>query len=106
MTEFIAHVSEDKSRFHILEDHLNGVAGLASAMAAEFGASEWAYLAGLWHDLGKYSPGFQSMIRSFIGSDASTETRPGRVDHSTAGGIHAVGSLWIVCTKSPCLFGI
>ena len=61
-----------------------GVADLASAMAAEFGASEWASLAGLWHDLGKYSPEFQSMIRSAVGSDASTETRLGRVDHSTA----------------------
>ena len=90
MTECLAHVSEDKSRFHLLEDHLRGVADMASVMAAEFGASEWAYLAGLWHDLGKYSPEFQSMIRSAVGSDASTETRPGRVDHSTAGGIHAV----------------
>jgi len=37
MTGYIAHVSEDKSRFHLLEDHLTAVAGLASAMAAEFG---------------------------------------------------------------------
>ncbi len=90
MTEYIAHVSEDKSRFHLLEDHLIGVADLASVMAAEFGASGWAHLAGFWHDLGKYSHEFQSMIRSSIGSDASTETKSGRVDHSTAGGIHAV----------------
>lgn len=90
MTEYIAHVSEDKSRLHLLEDHLAGVADLASIMAAEFGASEWAHLAGLWHDLGKYSHEFQSMIRSSIGSDANIETKPGRVDHSTAGGIHAV----------------
>ena len=74
MTEYIAHVSEDKSRLHLLEDHLTAVADLASVMAAEFGASEWAYLAGLWHDLGKYSHEFQSMIRSSIGSDASTDS--------------------------------
>lgn len=92
MTEYIAHVSEDKSRLHLLEDHLTGVADLAAVMAAGFGASEWAFLAGLWHDLGKYSHEFQSMIRSSIGSDASTETKSGRVDHSTAGGIHAVDS--------------
>lgn len=90
MTEYIVHVSEDKSRLHSLEDHLMSVAVLASVMAAEFGASEWAYLAGLWHDLGKYSHEFQSMTRSSIGSDANTETKLGRVDHSTAGGIHAV----------------
>jgi CRISPR-associated endonuclease/helicase Cas3 len=90
MKDFIAHVSEDKSRFHSLEDHLTGVADLAAGMAAEFGSSEWAYLAGLWHDLGKYSPEFQSMIRSAAGLDASVETRPGRVDHSTAGGLLAV----------------
>lgn len=84
MEDFIAHISENRSRIHPLADHLMGVADLASAMAAEFGASEWASLAGLWHDLGKYSPEFQSMIRSAVGSDASTETRLGRVDHSTA----------------------
>ncbi len=41
MAESFAHVSEDNSRYHLLEAHLTGVADLASVMAAEFGASGW-----------------------------------------------------------------
>jgi len=95
LTEFLAHVSEDKSRFHLLEDHLIGVAELASSMAAEFGSSGWARLAGLWHDLGKYSSEFQKMLRSKSGidPDAHVETRPGKVDHSTIGAVRARESL-------------
>jgi CRISPR-associated endonuclease/helicase Cas3 len=85
----LAHVSED-GRFHLLEHHLLETAHCAAQMAAEFGASEWAYLAGLWHDLGKYSPAFQSMIRTASGLDANIETKTGRVDHSTAGCVHAM----------------
>ncbi len=90
MTEYLAHVSEDKSRFHLLEDHLTGVADWASVMAAEFGASEWAYLAGLWHDLGKYSHEFQSMILFFhrVGCKYRNEVKPrGPLD----GGRHSRG---------------
>jgi len=35
------------------EEHLRGTAELAALFAAEFGCSEWGYLAGLWHDVGK-----------------------------------------------------
>lgn len=38
-----------------LEDHLMSTAKLAAEFASEFGCGEWGYLAGLWHDLGKYS---------------------------------------------------
>jgi len=75
----IAHTSED-GRIHALEEHLEGVSKLASNFAQEFGAGEWAALAGLWHDLGKYSVDFQEYIRS----------QSGRVDHSTYGARKAV----------------
>ena len=39
--------------WHRLEDHLLETAKLAGTFAAEFGAGEWGYLAGLWYDLGK-----------------------------------------------------
>lgn len=76
----IAHVSEDGRR-HLLCDHLKATARLASGFADEFGASGWAGLAGLWHDLGKYSRDFQRYIRSLA---------VGRVDHSTTGAIHSI----------------
>ncbi len=92
---FLAHVREieqgtwDK---HYLEDHLHKVAQLAAAFAASFNSSDWAYLAGLWHDLGKYQAAFQKYIRGVSGYEAHIEA-PGRVDHSTAGAIYAIQQL-------------
>ena len=36
-----------------LEEHLKNVAEMAREFAESFGAGDWGYLAGLWHDLGK-----------------------------------------------------
>jgi CRISPR-associated endonuclease/helicase Cas3 len=92
---FLAHVrQDDHGRFiiHDLEEHLSGVAALASEFASLFGSSDWAYLAGLWHDLGKYSMEFQQRIKLLSGYDpeAHLEGKPGRVDHSTAGALYAI----------------
>jgi CRISPR-associated endonuclease/helicase Cas3 len=59
--EYYAHSLEGKppESWHRLEDHLKSVAELARSFANDFGAGEWGYLAGLWHDLGKYSKEFQ-----------------------------------------------
>jgi CRISPR-associated endonuclease/helicase Cas3 len=91
---FLAHVRQDNQGHfivHNLEEHLSGVASLASEFSSLFGSSDWAYLAGLWHDLGKYSKEFQQRIKLLSGLDAHLEGKPGRVDHSTAGALHAVG---------------
>lgn len=84
----LAHVAEDGSA-HPLDDHLIGTAKRAGEFAAEFGCAGWGYLAGLWHDLGKYSPDFQHKIHAAAGQDAHLEAKV-RVDHSTAGALHAV----------------
>lgn len=56
-------------------DHLREVAEMAAEFARPFGAEEWAYAAGMAHDVGKYSVEFQDRI-----------LRGGhKVDHSTAG---------------------
>jgi len=49
-------------------------------------------MAGLWHDLDKYSTEFQQYIKTVSGYDAEAhiEGKAGRVDHSTAGAIHAI----------------
>lgn len=63
--QYLAHVrrNDDGSfEIHDLEEHLRAVAGLAGEFATDFGASDWGHLAGLWHDLGKYSSAFQSYI--------------------------------------------
>jgi len=47
-----------------LEEHLKNVAELARTFAEDFGAGDWAYLARLWHDIGKYKMRieFQEML--------------------------------------------
>ena len=70
----LAHISEDGTRSQTLADHLSGTAALAGQFAAAFGAGAEGEFAGLLHDLGKDSPGFQ---RRLHGGPP--------VDHSTAG---------------------
>ncbi len=73
----------DRADWQPLCAHLQNVAELARDRAAKFGAGEWGYVAGLLHDLGKYSGAFQARL----------EGLSGRVDHSTAGAIEA-GERW------------
>ena len=88
----LAHVRQRQDgtwEKHFLDEHLQEVAKLAGKFAKNFDSEDWANLAGLWHDLGKYSTEFQCYIKSVSGYDAHIEA-PGRVDHSTAGAIHAM----------------
>ena len=94
----LAHVKRNVGgewEVHDLEDHLLGVARLAHNFADTFSGGEWAALAGIWHDLGKYSAEFQRYIAQVSGYDpeAHIEGGPGRVDHSTAGALHAIAEL-------------
>ncbi|MBI4668136.1 MAG: CRISPR-associated endonuclease Cas3'' [Elusimicrobia bacterium] len=64
MPDLFAHSREGlpKEQWHSLEDHLSGTAKLAAEFASAFSSREWGYLAGLWHDLGKYRPEFQKRL--------------------------------------------
>ncbi|MCC6208101.1 MAG: CRISPR-associated endonuclease Cas3'', partial [Gammaproteobacteria bacterium] len=97
--DYLAHVRQDRNGqfvVHPLGEHLSAVARLASEFSNEFGASDWGYIAGLWHDLGKYSKEFQSYIKKASGYEKANahieveDSAVGRVDHSTAGAIHAM----------------
>jgi CRISPR-associated endonuclease/helicase Cas3 len=90
----LAHtaIGESDLRLHSLVEHLQEVARLAAGHAAPFGGQAWAHLAGLWHDLGKYRPGFQRYLRAASAADAENahiEGGAGRVSHSTAGALLA-----------------
>lgn len=76
MARFFAHSTgqSDKSDWQPLRDHLIAVAELAAGRGAKFRAGKAARLAGLLHDLGKYTEGFQ---RRLSGGE--------RVDHASAG---------------------
>ncbi|MBS3936412.1 MAG: CRISPR-associated helicase Cas3' [Sulfuritalea sp.] len=77
---------------HGLIDHLEAVGRLAGEFAEPFATAEISRLAGLWHDLGKYRPGFQEYVRSPLGAEAHIEGRVPSRDktHSTAGALHAI----------------
>ena len=67
-------------RWQSLEEHLTAVAERAAEFARSLDASEWARLAGIRHDLGKYHPSFQAMLYEVA------EGKPKRrVDHAAAG---------------------
>lgn len=59
---YYAHTSGATGEWHKLADHLQAVAERARSFAEPFGAGEVAYWVGLLHDLGKFSPGFQSYL--------------------------------------------
>ncbi len=71
-------VGEDE--WHPLKDHLQDTATRAAEFALSFHADEFGRVAGLLHDIGKYSQDFQRRLRG----------EPVRVDHSTAGAQEAV----------------
>lgn len=90
--EPVAHIRYDNGVRHIhpLDVHLKNTARMAAEFAKPFGSEDWAALAGLWHDLGKYQPAFQRYIRDKADEDAHIEDAPGRVDHSIVGALHAL----------------
>ncbi len=95
----IAHIAQNPDgtwrTAHDLAEHLSAVAALAACFARGFG-EDWAHLAGLWHDLGKYRPAFQTYIRNQTGferENAHIEGQGKRVEHSAAGALHAIATL-------------
>ena len=92
MTDALAHTSPD-GRTHPLREHLLAVAHGAETFGARWGAGHWAGLAGLWHDLGKYRPGFQDYIRSDPDAHIEGKLPSGsEKTHSAAGALHALKS--------------
>ncbi len=81
--EFYAHSGhlDDKSDWQRLPHHALAVAELAAKFAAPFGLERAARLAGLLHDLGKYTLAFQRRLEG--GNDP--------IEHSTAGAAHVLG---------------
>lgn len=95
MSEPLAH-----SGGHLLGTHLRAVAILAAEFSKEFDSlnetQRWAYLAGLWHDLGKYRDGFQRYLKqSDEPENAHIEGKVGGREktHSAAGALWAMQRL-------------
>jgi CRISPR-associated endonuclease/helicase Cas3 len=92
VSDRLAHIGPNGEPHH-LRDHLIAVATGAAEFAQHLNSPQWAGIAGLWHDLGKYRPGFQRYIRLVTGQDAHIEGKwPSGSDktHSAAGALHAL----------------
>lgn len=86
---YFAHSANTRGEWHDLREHLEAVARLARQFAEPFAASEWAELAGLWHDLGKANPAFQKYLK-----DADQGISPKGVPHALGGAALIYVMLW------------
>ncbi len=76
---YLSHISKDGRKQTVLE-HLTGTGELCADFASAFDAREQGLLAGMAHDLGKYSDAFQHRLQG----------DPRQVDHSTAGAVECI----------------
>jgi len=64
--QYYAHVRtsepDGEPVYQTVTAHLMGTAALCRAFAADFGAANEGEMAGLAHDIGKYTPGFQHRL--------------------------------------------
>lgn len=86
-----AHTPNEKGEWHLLEDHLRGVAERARKFGDKFGAGDWAELAGWWHDLGKVNPRFQAYLKHCYAEPKGNHKGP---PHAI------VGALWAIRDKA------
>lgn len=75
--QYYAHTKDGTGQlgWQLLKDHLTATAKLAADLAKPAKLESLAYIAGLLHDIGKYSREFQERLRG----------NPKPVDHATAG---------------------
>ncbi len=85
MNSYIAHIRESDHQEQSVEEHLLGVKALAESFGAKLGVRHITGLAGMLHDMGKYTEQFKSYILEAVNNPDAPPKR-GSVDHSTAGG--------------------
>ncbi|TYR79211.1 CRISPR-associated helicase Cas3' [Priestia megaterium] len=83
--KYIAHIREVDKQIQTVEEHLLEVKDLAESYGEKLGIKHLTGLAGMLHDLGKYTNEFRGYILEAVNNPDSPLKR-GSVDHSTAGG--------------------
>src|SRR5699024_597856 len=79
---FIAHIRGNEQEVLMLQDHLDGVAWLSRKYGEPVALAAHTELAGLLHDMGKYTEAFTTYIRNAVLYDDVASIK---IDHSTAG---------------------
>ena len=95
--------AKGSDKWHGLKEHLNEVAEKAKEYAKKFGAEKFGYYAGLWHDLGKYSPEFQKYLENcHIASKTGKSAPKSKTPHAIQGARLA----WEKCMPlAPIIYG-
>ena len=83
---YIAHIRKDDGTEQLLKTHLEEVQELCEKNGQKFGMPSVFGLAGLLHDVGKFSDDFQVYLREAVANPDQPPKR-GSVNHSTAGGL-------------------
>ena len=82
---YIAHIRESDDEQQLLKNHLKETQAIAEKVGEKIGIPHITGLAGMLHDMGKYSDEFQEYIRKAV-EDPTNPPKRGSVNHSTAGG--------------------
>lgn len=83
--EYIAHIRHSDGKVQTVEEHLLEVKELAESLGGKLGLKHVTGLAGVLHDVGKFTAAFREYILEAVKNPDSPPKR-GSVDHSTAGG--------------------
>lgn len=82
---YIAHIRKKDKQIQTVETHLLEVKEIAEGFGEKIGVKHIAGLAGMLHDMGKYTKEFRDYIKAAVFNPETAPAR-GTVDHSTAGG--------------------
>ncbi|WP_195572562.1 CRISPR-associated helicase Cas3' [Paenibacillus sp. 1001270B_150601_E10] len=82
----IAHIRERDGIVQTVETHLLEVKALAESYGEKLNIRHVAGLAGMLHDMGKYTNKFSEYIVAATSNSVVLKPKRGEVDHSTAGG--------------------
>lgn len=82
----IAHIQMDPKRIQTVEEHLKEVGQIAGKLGEPLRMGNLAYLAGVFHDLGKWRKRFSDYLEKAVENPGSV--RRGEVNHSSAGAIY------------------
>lgn len=83
--DYIAHIRDSDGENQLLKDHLLGAKNLAESYGAKIGITHITGLAGLLHDMGKFTKAFFDYLVEAVNHPDAPPKR-GSIDHSTAGG--------------------
>lgn len=83
--QYIAHIRDKDGELQLLSVHLKEVQKISETIGEKLGISHITGLAGMLHDMGKYSDAFQEYLKEAY-TNPDHPPKRGSVDHSTAGG--------------------